>query len=235
MTKGTWRNFHSGQTSSKCAPSSRTETHPRRFWQAATPSSSERPEEGIPHQLILPAVSAGPHGSLRNGDELRRSLRTRAFGLQERGERSGLSMAMVTSTRRAPCKGCNGLPASVMKRLDRDARDAPCVRRLLRTSARTARDRGDEGDTGVMRPPEPDASRRRSSERGAAVALAGAGTIGTDTEPRRRTGRPSGFVGESRCFTNEGSWRGSTSPREGRPSAGGNVGRWYGLDDRAKP
>jgi len=53
VTQGTWRNFHSGQTSSKRTPSSRTETHPGRFRQAATPSRIERTEEGIPHRLIL--------------------------------------------------------------------------------------------------------------------------------------------------------------------------------------
>jgi hypothetical protein len=105
-----------------------------------------------------------------------------------------------------------GLPASVTMRLARDARDAPRARRLLCSAARTARDRGDEGDTGATRTPDLDASRLRCSERGAAIALVEAGTIGTDTEPRKRTGRPSRFIGESRYLSNEGSWRGSKAP-----------------------
>jgi hypothetical protein len=66
VTQGTRRNFHSGQTSSKRTPSSRTETHPGRFRRAATPSRIERTEEGIPHRLILQTAKRGPsrvHGA----------------------------------------------------------------------------------------------------------------------------------------------------------------------------
>lgn len=68
---------------------------------------------------------------------------------------SSLSNAMVTSTRRAPCEGCTGCPASVMKRLDRDARDAPRVRRLLCSLDRVARDRDIEGTPERRDPPNP--------------------------------------------------------------------------------
>lgn len=58
-------------------------------------------------------------------------------------------------------KGSRAYPASVTMRLARDARDAPRARRSRCACwLETARDRGDEGDTGATRLPEPMASRR---------------------------------------------------------------------------
>jgi hypothetical protein len=154
VTQGTWRNFHSGQTSSKRAPSSRTEPHPGRFRQAATPSRTERPGEGIPNRLILPATTGGPHGSTRVVMSRGARAAPGPSGSRNAANAQALSNAMVTSTRRALCKGCNGLPASVMKRLARDARDAPRVRRLLCSSARHRAGSRRRGGHRSERPPE---------------------------------------------------------------------------------
>ena len=137
--------------------------------------------------------------------------------------RSGLSSAMVTSTRHVPCKGCNGLPASVTMRLAREARDAPRVRRLLCSLDRVARDRDIEGTPERRDPPNPmphGVENRTGARRSGLQEQAR-----SERDGAAEADRP--FIASARRKLRDRERRilkGTKSPREGRPSGVGNGG-----------
>jgi len=110
---------------------------------------------GIPHRLIL----------LTKVDDPRRAAAASRLPCALRPVDGDVR---IDSTR--PLQRGQGLPASVMMRLARDARDAPRLRRCCMRRLKTARDRGDEGDTGATRPPNsphgPVGERRGGDTRG---------------------------------------------------------------------